>query len=515
MLETAPSLGLSGAFWFDGVDVDDVPLVTVEGGPGLDLFDITLPVVSLPPDVPEQPPQHAQPQKPKKKSLTKAEKARIEREKNREIQARYRQRQKEKREHLVAEHEAAAADLERLRLEQETLQERNSVLEHVLEWRDEEVQVLEAAQHDDPCQPEGGTYYDPRDGSFWAPGPGGNNNASGTSTTTVFAAAAGTVAADLPTAMGPPGRGSSPRIRELRDGSEGASSSSTGPAASGGGAEDGEGASSSSAAASASGSASAASDAHLASVVMPGTEGADGRIQVPKAVIDKAKNMTADDYFKNWQEFAARLRDILARYDVTKDPRSLDELEPLLKRRAVVMTLMLHHNPGCIKSLFLRSGEQGSPAEQEHFWNALVVAMQITPAQRERYLTLWDSYQHKVERFRSNRNKALTLIRSASQDSLCSDNMAAMMSHYLQLLEGAASLSAYPDNEFVALLELLSESGRILTPVQKARMASWSFPFFPDVLQIMQAITRLPPPAGSAPDVGDSGTLQVPPSTCP
>ncbi len=88
MLETAPSLGLSGAFWFDGVDVDDVPLVTVEGGPGLDLFDITLPVVSLPPDVPEQPPQHAQPQKPKKKSLTKAEKARIEREKNREIQVR-------------------------------------------------------------------------------------------------------------------------------------------------------------------------------------------------------------------------------------------------------------------------------------------------------------------------------------------------------------------------------------------------------------------------------------------
>ena len=37
------------------------------------------------------------------------------------------------------------------------------------------------------------------------------------------------------------------------------------------------------------------------------------------------------------------------------------------------MTLMLHHNPGCIKSLFLRSGEQGSPGEQEQFWDALVV----------------------------------------------------------------------------------------------------------------------------------------------
>ena len=30
-------------------------------------------------------------------------------------------------------------------------------------------------------------------------------------------------------------------------------------------------------------------------------------------------------------------RDILARYDVTKDPRSLDDLEPLLKRRVSLL----------------------------------------------------------------------------------------------------------------------------------------------------------------------------------
>lgn len=35
------------------------------------------------------------------------------------------------------------------------------------------------------------------------------------------------------------------------------------------------------------------------------------------------------------------------------------------------------------------------------------------------------------------------------------------MQHYLQIVEGAASLSTYPDSQFVALLELLSECGRV------------------------------------------------------
>ena len=54
-------------------------------------------------------------------------------------------------------------------------------------------------------------------------------------------------------------------------------------------------------------------------------------------------------------------------------PSATHPLFPTEPLQAVVMTLMLHHNPGCIKSLFLRSGEQGSPVQQEHFWDELVV----------------------------------------------------------------------------------------------------------------------------------------------
>lgn len=41
----------------------------------------------------------------------------------------------------------------------------------------------------------------------------------------------------------------------------------------------------------------------------------------------------------------------------------------------MVMTLMMHHNPDCLKSLLGRSGREGrDPREEGHFWDGLVVS---------------------------------------------------------------------------------------------------------------------------------------------
>ena len=108
---------IAGAFWLDGLDVDDVPLLTVpQSGGGIDWFDAFLPPAGGLPGQEaqaaasgQQPQQQGQsegasgsgtaagagaeaeaaappapkPKPKKKKSLSKAEKARIEREKNR------------------------------------------------------------------------------------------------------------------------------------------------------------------------------------------------------------------------------------------------------------------------------------------------------------------------------------------------------------------------------------------------------------------------------------------------
>lgn len=53
-----------------------------------------------------------------------------------------------------------------------------------------------------------------------------------------------------------------------------------------------------------------------------------------------------------------------------------DALCPLLPQ-AVVMTLMLHHNPNCVKTLFVRSGNRtlSDEVQEAEYWDSLVVSM--------------------------------------------------------------------------------------------------------------------------------------------
>lgn len=62
------------------------------------------------------------------------------------LQARYRQRQKERRAQLEEAHEATSADLERERAQHNSLRHTNTLLESLLSVRDASVAVLESAQ---------------------------------------------------------------------------------------------------------------------------------------------------------------------------------------------------------------------------------------------------------------------------------------------------------------------------------------------------------------------------------
>lgn len=55
-----------------------------------------------------------------------------------------------------------------------------------------------------------------------------------------------------------------------------------------------------------------------------------------------------------------------------------EALCPLLLQ-AVVMTLMLHHNPHCVKTLFVRSGDRtlSDEVQEAEYWDSLVVSREI------------------------------------------------------------------------------------------------------------------------------------------
>ena len=55
-----------------------------------------------------------------------------------------------------------------------------------------------------------------------------------------------------------------------------------------------------------------------------------------------------------------------------------------------------------------------------------------------------------------------------------------LMSGYLSLFEAAGRLNTLQDEEFTAMLQLLARMGTVFSPLQKARVAAASSPYFPD-----------------------------------
>ena len=55
-----------------------------------------------------------------------------------------------------------------------------------------------------------------------------------------------------------------------------------------------------------------------------------------------------------------------------------------------------------------------------------------------------------------------------------------LVSGYLSLFDAAGQLSMLHDEEFIAMLQLLARMGAVFSPLQKARVAAASAPYFPD-----------------------------------
>ena len=55
-----------------------------------------------------------------------------------------------------------------------------------------------------------------------------------------------------------------------------------------------------------------------------------------------------------------------------------------------------------------------------------------------------------------------------------------LVSGYLSLFDAAGQLRTLQDEEFIAMLQLLARMGAVFSPLQKARVAAASAPYFPD-----------------------------------
>ncbi|GAB4823159.1 hypothetical protein N2152v2_010205 [Parachlorella kessleri] len=214
------------------------------------------------------------------------------------------------------------------------------------------------------------------------------------------------------------------------------------------------------------------------------------------AVVNEVMNMKCDDLVEAWRDYALVAREVVAEHDVTKnEAKALARLNPHMERLTILINLAIVHNPALLKHLYLASGDNLSEEQRRDKYDSIVAAMDFTPTQQERYLEMASSYDSFVQQVRQHKAEALARIgRSAVTNPSASASLRQMVSGYLDALEGTHALSHYPDAEFIALLELMKATSKVYKPMQKAKGAAAAYPQFIDILHVVEALRRLPPP---------------------
>lgn len=215
------------------------------------------------------------------------------------------------------------------------------------------------------------------------------------------------------------------------------------------------------------------------------------------AVVDELRSFNPGDFAQGWLDCARVAREALAEYDATQDEeQALGQLQPV-HWLGGVMRLAVLHNPLCLDHLFITTAEKDlSEERRREKYDAIVAAIDITPFQQERYLELAEAYTSFVQQARQHKTAALEVIAQSAVDGKpASSSLGRMAARYLEAIQGASMLTAYRDAEVVACVELMNGMGKITKPLQKARATAMAYPHFIDLLQVMEAIKRLPPPS--------------------
>ena len=255
-------------------------------------------------------------------------------------------------------------------------------------------------------------------------------------------------------------------------------------------------------------------------------------------LVSNVRNMTGHQLVESWRYFALQLRKIIdahekelseggtgARRSVLEDKESLarvmEQLEPLFEEHVSILSTALRHNLPAVQALFDTATGDVGPDPTE-YWNTVAEKMEITPRQREMFVSLWKAYGYRIESLKQQRNNMVkSLIQAAGlsqQDdlggggsgssssgvnsgggivrggggnipsSLPVDSLHHMMERYCTLFDATGNVAATPDNELTALLDLMREAGLVWSLYQKAKLTALAYPAFPDIVHFLKAV---------------------------
>jgi hypothetical protein len=226
-------------------------------------------------------------------------------------------------------------------------------------------------------------------------------------------------------------------------------------------------------------------------------------------IVSKVKGMSGEQLVQGWRSFALTLRDLLdvhekeisdgqsaslVNWAYDKPPAVLEQILPLFMEQVVVLSTALRHNVVALEALFNTASEPCMNAPER--WRELALAMEISPKQRAAVLKHYRYYMDRVADLRSRQASMVRCLQSATaqkedDSAQAVTSLQRMMERYLTLIDASGRLMASPDSELMAMIQLMRETGKVWTTLQKAKLVAMAYPAFPDTVQLMRAVASM------------------------
>lgn len=233
-------------------------------------------------------------------------------------------------------------------------------------------------------------------------------------------------------------------------------------------------------------------------------------------LVSTVRNMTGHQLIEGWRTFALQLKHVINAYeeefsqgggtgatrppasvlwDTTGIPKVMEQIKPLFEEQVTILSTAFRHNLPAVQALFSTAGQVGP--DPVSYWNNIAEKMEITPTQRESFISLWNAYVSRVASLKEKRNDVVKSLIQASglhtdlsptNEPLPVDTLSLMMRQYCTLFDATGNVAATPDNEFTAVLDLMRDAGKVWSIFQKAKITALSYPAFPDIVLFLKSV---------------------------
>lgn len=234
-------------------------------------------------------------------------------------------------------------------------------------------------------------------------------------------------------------------------------------------------------------------------------------VEAHPQVLEAALAMSAEDVLEDWAEFGQFTGEVLRQLDGghISEAQAEERLRPAVMYQTILHALLVIHRPEHEHALLQHTRFPGETEEQEaERWRSAMVDMCVSEEQARRCLPHYKTYCTRMGQLGQEAASSLASMQEVQQtldtqlQQLGDASLSSMVQQYLGLYEATSKLKQQPTAALLILEDFFAAAGASVSPLQKARMTAACTPLHPDVPAIVKAGLEqyglLPPEGGTS-----------------